>query len=206
MENKKRGLLIILSGPSGSGKDSVLKEILSERNENISLSVSCTTRPPRKGEVDGKDYYFIDKEEFLSSAKQGKMLEYACYCENYYGTPIEKVENQLQQGVSVILEIEVQGARDVMKKAPEAVSIFLLPPSMSELKARLIGRGLDSEEVIEKRLTEAKNEIKLSCKYDYVVVNEDLKKCAQDIIKIIYSQFFKYDNMKNKIDEVLSNE
>lgn len=205
MENKKRGLLIILSGPSGSGKDSVLKEILSER-KNISLSISCTTRPPREGEVDGKDYYFIDKEEFLSSAKQGKMLEYACYCENYYGTPVEKVENQLQQGTNVILEIEVQGARDVMKKCPEAVSIFLLPPSMAELKNRLHARGLDTEEVIEKRLAEAKNEIKLSCKYDYVVVNEDLKKCAQDIIKIIDSQFFKYDNMKNKIDEVLSNE
>lgn len=205
MESKKRGLLIILSGPSGSGKDSVLKEILSER-ENIILSVSCTTRPPRTGEVDGQDYYFVDKEEFLASAKQGKMLEYACYCDNYYGTPAEKVEQQLQQGNSVILEIEVQGARDVMKKCPEAVSIFLLPPSLAELKNRLHGRGLDSQEIIEKRLMEAKNEIKLSCKYDYVVVNENLKKCAQDIIKIIDTQFFKYDNMKNKIDEVLSNE
>lgn len=205
MENKKRGLLIILSGPSGSGKDSVLKEILSERN-NIYLSISCTTRAPRDGEIDGKDYYFMDKEEFLSSAKQGKMLEYACYCDNYYGTPAEKVENQLQQGTSIILEIEVQGARDVMKKCPEAVSIFLLPPSLCELKNRLYSRGSDSEEIIEKRLIEARNEIKLSCKYDYVVVNEDLKKCAQDIIKIIDAQFFKYDNMKNKIDEVLSNE
>lgn len=205
METKKRGLLIILSGPSGSGKDSVLKEILTER-KNIVLSVSCTTRTPRIGEIDGKDYYFVDKEEFLSSAKQGKMLEYACYCDNYYGTPAEKVEQQLQLGNSVILEIEVQGARDVMKKCPEAVSIFLLPPSLGELKNRLHGRGSDSCEIIEKRLIEAKNEIKLSCKYDYVVVNENLKKCAQDIIKIIDTQFFKYDKMKNKIDEVLSNE
>ncbi|MGN1044085.1 MAG: guanylate kinase [Acutalibacteraceae bacterium] len=205
METKKRGLLIILSGPSGSGKDSVLKEVLTERKDII-LSVSCTTRAPRIGEIDGKDYYFVDKEEFLSSAKQGKMLEYACYCDNYYGTPAEKVEQQLQLGNSVILEIEVQGARDVMKKCPEAVSIFLLPPSLGELKNRLHGRGSDSCEIIEKRLIEAKNEIKLSCKYDYVVVNENLKKCAQDIIKIIDTQFFKYDKMKNKIDEVLSNE
>lgn len=205
METKKRGLLIILSGPSGSGKDSVLKEILTERKDMV-LSVSCTTRAPRIGEIDGKDYYFVDKEEFLSSVKQGKMLEYACYCDNYYGTPAEKVEQQLQLGNSVILEIEVQGARDVMKKCPEAVSIFLLPPSLGELKNRLHGRGSDSCEIIEKRLIEAKNEIKLSCKYDYVVVNENLKKCAQDIIKIIDTQFFKYDKMKNKIDEVLSNE
>ena len=184
MENKKRGLLIILSGPSGSGKDSVLKEILSER-ENISLSISCTTRVPRKGEVDGKDYYFVDKEEFLSSAKQGKMLEYACYCENYYGTPVEKVENQLQQGNSVILEIEVQGALQVMHKVPEALTIFLVPPSMEELERRIRGRRTEDESVMRERLSKAEREIKTKDSYKHVVVNNTVEQAAKEIAQII---------------------
>ena len=150
MSREKTGMLIVLSGPSGVGKDSVLKLILKERKD-LRLSISYTTRLPRSGEVDGVDYHFVSKQEFEKLIDNGEMLEYATYCGNYYGTRSFEIDKELESGNSVILEIEVQGARQVIKKRKDAVSIFIVPSSVEELKNRLIGRGLDSEEIIKLR-------------------------------------------------------
>ena len=133
MNKLKKGCLIVFSGPSGAGKDTILNKIMGEK-ENLKLSVSHTTRPPREGEINGKSYYFVSRQEFIKMAENGEMLEYATYCGNYYGTSAVKVQDELEKGNDVILEIEVQGAEQVMKKVPEALSIFILPPSLSELK------------------------------------------------------------------------
>lgn len=202
MSREKTGMLIVLSGPSGVGKDSVLKLILKERKD-LRLSISYTTRLPRSGEVDGVDYHFVSKQEFEKLIDNGEMLEYATYCGNYYGTRSFEIDKELESGNSVILEIEVQGARQVIKKRKDAVSIFIVPSSVEELKNRLIGRGLDSEEIIKNRVLVAEKEILSATDYNYIVVNDKLSVCAEDISKIIDSEYMKSSRSGYIIDEVL---
>ena len=181
----KRGLLIIFSGPSGVGKGTV-KEVLMQKEElNLHYSVSCTTRAPRNGEIDGVHYYFISQSDFDQMVKEDAFLEYAQFVGNSYGTPKAKVEEMLNEGKNVLLEIEMQGALQVIEKCPEALSIFLLPPSMEELERRIRGRGTESDEVIAKRLEKAKKEISMQDHYQYHVVNDDVQKAASEIAEII---------------------
>ncbi len=179
-----KGNLIIVSGPSGVGKGTVLSKIY-ERDKKVRLSVSATTRSPREGEVDGVHYHFISKEQFEDNIKNGKMLEYASYVENYYGTLQDTVEAMREAGIDVILEIETQGALQVMDKVKDALSVFILPPSEEELENRLRGRGTESEEKILGRLNTAKGELKLSNKYKYNIVNDDAQRAADELYKII---------------------
>ena len=198
-----KGMLIVVSGPSGCGKGTVLAEIL--KSDRIFYSVSATTRSPRPGETDGVNYYFLTKEKFEKLIEEDGMLEYASYCGNYYGTPKKPVEDMLEQGKHVILEIEVQGAMKVMEKCPEAVFVFILPPSLKELERRLNKRGTEAEDVIKKRLSEAVGEIKQAYKYNYAVINGELEKAVDDLKAIIRAEELKSTNFKNNIDEVLVN-
>ncbi len=204
MKNKD-GLLVVFSGPSGVGKDSLLQRLL-EVNPQISLSISATTRAPRGAEQHGKDYYFLTKEKFQEIIKQDGMLEHAVYCDNYYGTPRQPVEEGIRQGRDVILEIEVQGGAQVRQKNPASVSIFVLPPSMRVLSQRLHKRGTDSEEVIQKRLAKAREEIQKAEQYDYVVINDDLEECVQEICEILSAEKKKASRSGKLIEEVLNNE
>ena len=198
-----KGMLIVVSGPSGCGKGTVLAEIL--KSDRIFYSVSATTRSPRPGETDGVNYYFLTKEKFEQLIEENGMLEYASYCGNYYGTPKKPVEDMLEQGKHVILEIEVQGAMKVMEKCPEAVFVFILPPSLKELERRLNKRGTEAEDVIKKRLSEAAGEIKQAYKYNYAVINGELSEAVDDLKAIIRAEELKSVNSKNNIDEVLEN-
>ncbi len=182
--SKSRGVLVVFSGPSGSGKGTVLKEAL-KKSDDLKLSVSVTTRAPRDGEIDGVDYIFYSQEKFRDLVEKDGFLEWACFCENYYGTPKAEIEAQLSQGKNVVLEIEVQGAMKIKETCPEALLIFNLPPSMEELKNRLVGRNTDSAEVIKKRLDTAVWEISQAEKYDYVIVNDEIEKAANNLISII---------------------
>ncbi len=198
-----KGTLFIVSGPSGCGKGTVLAEIL--KQDNVYYSVSATTRAPRPGEINGVNYHFLSKDEFERLIENGGMLEYANYCGNYYGTPKKPVEDMLTEGKNVILEIEVQGALKVMEKCPEAVSVFILPPSLKELRRRLHKRGTETEEVIEKRIGEAAGEIRKAVNYDYVMINGELEIAVSDLLSIINSQKLKKENSEYLIDEVLEN-
>lgn len=196
------GLLIVFSGPSGAGKDTVLRQLL-ELHPELMLSVSATTRTPREGEVDGKDYFFLSKEEFVRLIEQGGVLEYAEYCGNYYGTPKAKVEEWLAEGKNVILEIEVQGGKQIRKKCPDSVSIFILPPSIKVLGNRLRRRQTEEEQVVRDRLAVAREEIKIAEDYDYVVINDALEQCVEEVSRIIDSEKLRSFRMKTKIEEVL---
>lgn len=198
---KNKGLLVVLSGPSGSGKDSVLQQLLNFDN-NIVKSVSATTRPLRKGEINGKDYFFISKKEFCDAISEKKLLEYTNYCGNYYGTLKNIVENYQNKGKDVILKIEIDGAKQIKEKFPDSLRIFILPPSIEDLKKRLITRGTETAESLEKRLIRAKKEIQFSLEYDYIVINDDIYKCAKNIHSIINAEKFKIFRMKNIINEV----
>ena len=184
----KKGKLLIISGFSGVGKGTVVKELLSKYNDCV-VSVSATTRNPREGEVDGVHYFFVKKDKFEELIRQDKLLEYARYVDNYYGTPVDFVNEKLSQGINVILEIEMQGALEVKKKVPEANLIFILPPTALTLKERLVGRGSETPEVIEKRLNRAGEETVFIDKYEYHVINDDLSKCVQDIRDIIDDKY-----------------
>ena len=177
---KRRGLLVVVSSPSGGGKGTILKELF-RRNENLKMSVSATTRAPRPGEEHGVHYYFITKDEFKTNIENHAMLEYAEYCDNFYGTPKAPVEKWLEEGHDVVLEIEVQGGRQIKKVAPDCVSLFILPPSLKVLEKRLRGRGTETEEVIEKRLAAAADEIRCVKDYDYAVINDTVEQAVLDI-------------------------
>lgn len=185
--SKKHGVLAVFSGPSGSGKGTVLARAM-EKDKNIVISVSVTTRNPREGEVDGVNYYFRTKDEFLKMISENGLIEWAQFCENYYGTPREMVEKCLEEGKNVILEIEVQGAMKVRESYPEAVLIFNLPPSTKVLRERLVGRNTESQEVVEKRLKTAEWEISQAEKYDYVIVNDDLDAAADEFLAVLKAE------------------
>lgn len=179
--NKK---LFVISGCSGVGKGTVLKEFMKRNSDNFVLSVSCTTRKPRPGEVDGVNYFFLTKEEFEDCINKDKFLEYAQFAGNYYGTKQKYIHQRFEEGMNIILEIETQGALQVKKKMPEAVLIFIAPPSFEELEHRLRGRNTEDEETIKKRLDFVKIELECSKQYDYVVVNDDLERAISEIESI----------------------
>ncbi len=191
----ERGLLIVFSGPSGVGKGTVRQEIFSTSDHKFEYSVSMTTRPQRPGEVDGVDYFFRTREEFEELIKNGQMLEYAEYVGNYYGTPLTYVNETLDKGIDVFLEIEVQGALQVKSKVPDGVFIFLTPPDLKELKDRLVGRGTDSAEVIAKRIERAKEEIALMREYDYAVVNDEVPLAAERVKRIIETEHYRVERV-----------
>ncbi|SOC35415.1 guanylate kinase [Ureibacillus acetophenoni] len=185
---KERGLLIVLSGPSGVGKGTVRKELFSQPDTNYEYSVSMTTRQPRVGEVDGVDYFFKSREEFEALIESGGLLEHAEFVGNYYGTPLEYVNETLDAGRDVFLEIEVQGAAQIREKAPDALFIFLAPPSFSELQNRLVNRGTESEEIIQQRIATAREELEMMSLYDYVVENDEIQKACEKINAIIMAE------------------
>ncbi|OFI46224.1 guanylate kinase [Floricoccus penangensis] len=195
---QERGLLIVFSGPSGVGKGTVRKEIFEGHGHDFDYSVSMTTRPQRPGEVDGVDYFFRTREEFEEMIKNGQMLEYAEYVGNYYGTPLTYVNETLDSGKDVFLEIEVQGALQVKEKVPDGVFIFLTPPDLDELRDRIVGRGTDSIDVIDQRMEKAREEIKLMSEYDYAVVNDEVSKAAQRVKKIVEAEHFRVDRVIGK--------
>lgn len=199
----ERGLLIVFSGPSGVGKGTVRQEIFSTPDHKFEYSVSMTTRQKRPGEVDGVDYFFRTREEFEELIKNGQMLEYAEYVENYYGTPLTYVNETLDKGIDVFLEIEVQGALQVKKKVPDGVFIFLTPPDLDELKDRLVGRGTDSEEVIRQRIERAKEEIALMREYDYAVVNDEVLLAAERVKRIIEAEHFRVDRVVRRYNDMI---
>lgn len=198
-----RGLLFIFTGPSGVGKGTVMRELIKRRGGSLWLSVSCTTRAPRSRERGGVDYVFVTREEFLSRAKAGEFLEYAEYGGNLYGTLLGPVEKKLEQGRHVVLEIEVLGAKKVMEKRPDAVSLFMMPPSFSELEGRLSRRGTETDEVRRVRLEKAIEEMRQAGSFAYVVQNRDVSRAADDISAIIRAEELKYIN-RNKLSEVIA--
>ena len=200
----KKGLLIIVSGPSGAGKGTVMGKLL--ETGKYALSISATTRKPREGEVDGKSYFFKTKEEFEKLIQSERLLEYACFCDKYYGTPLDYVQEQMDNGKNVILEIEVQGAMKVKKMLPDTVMIFMLPPSFDELRNRLINRGTETIEVIEKRMARAKEEVDLIENYDYVVVNKEVDDTALTIDKIVESEQNRVKHNLNIVKKILKGE
>lgn len=181
-----KGKLIVYTGASGVGKGTIMKEIL-QKDPTVRLSVSATTRAPRPEDIEGVTYFFVTKEEFENMISQNAFLEYAEYCNNYYGTPKKPVEKMLEEGINVMLEIEVQGGLQIMEKCPDCTSVFIMPPSEEELERRLRGRGTEDEETIIQRLNTAKTEMTFADKYNYVVVNDDVSKAADEILKIIHS-------------------
>lgn len=200
----ERGLLIVFSGPSGVGKGTVRQEIFSTPDHKFEYSVSMTTRAQRPGEVDGKDYFFRSREEFEELIRNGQMLEYAEYVGNYYGTPLTYVNETLDKGIDVFLEIEVQGALQVKKKVPDAVFIFLTPPDLNELQERLVGRGTDSEEVIAQRIERAHEEIALMSEYDYAIVNDEVPLAAERVKRVIEAEHFRVDRVIGRYRNMIS--
>ena len=194
-----RGLLIVLSGPSGVGKGTVRAAVFANNQFQYVYSVSATTRAQRPGEVDGKDYYFVSREEFETMIRNEDLLEYAEYVGNYYGTPIQKIEENLAAGRDVFLEIEVQGAMRVKERMPEGIFIFLAPPNLEELESRITGRGTDAAHVIQERMATAKEEIELMQHYDYVVVNDQVQHAVDKINAIIQSEHLKVERVVDQI-------
>lgn len=184
----KKGILIVVSGFSGSGKGTLMKALLAKYPDNYALSISATTRTPREGEMDGREYFFKTKEEFEKMIAKEELIEYAKYVENYYGTPKNYVEQKLEEGKDVILEIEIQGALKVKKAFPDTLLLFVTPPSATELKSRLVGRGTETMDVIESRMNRACEEAEGMDSYDYLVVNDDLDACVEEMHSIIRSE------------------
>ncbi len=182
--SKNKAKLIIFTGPSGVGKGTILSDFFKKVDNNIVYSISNTTRQPRDGEINGMHYFFISKEEFEKLIKENSFLEYACYSGNYYGTSKKFVEEKLQEGKSVLLEIELQGALQVMQKCPDAITIFIKPPSFEELENRLRGRHSENEETIQKRLKAAKEELNNANKFHYVIENKIVGEAVDELIKI----------------------
>ena len=200
MGNKK-GILIVVSGFSGAGKGTLMKKLL-EEYDNYALSISATTRQPRQGEVDGREYFFKTTEAFEEMIAQDALIEYAKYVNNYYGTPKEYVMEQLEAGKDVVLEIEIQGALKVKEKYPDTLLLFVTPPNAEELKKRLIGRGTETMEVIESRMKRAVEEAQVMGRYDYLVVNDDLDVCLREMHEIIQSEHAKVTRNEEFIAQI----
>ena len=182
-----QGILVVVSGFSGAGKGTLMKELL-KRYDNYALSISATTRAPREGETDGKEYFFVTKEQFEKMRDERKLIEYAQYVNNYYGTPKEYAEQKMAEGKDVILEIEIQGALKVKKRFPDALLLFVTPPSAEELRRRLVGRGTETLEVINARLARAAEEASGMEAYDYLLINDDLDRCVEEMHQLIQLQ------------------
>ena len=185
-----QGILAVISGFSGAGKGTVMKALL-EQYDSYALSVSATTREPRPGEANGREYFFVSEQEFTSMIEKGDLIEYARYVNHYYGTPKAYVESMLAEGKDVLLEIEIQGALKVKQQFPEALLVFIVPPSAVELKNRLLSRGTESEDVIEKRLSRAAEEAEGMSSYDYILVNDTVEDCTARLHGLIQSQHYK---------------
>jgi len=200
---KEKGLLIVLSGPSGVGKGTVRQAVFSRPDAKFEYSISMTTRKPRDGEKDGVDYFFKSREEFEQLIQEGKLLEYAEYVGNYYGTPVDYVKETLNSGKDVFLEIEVQGARQVRDKIPEGLFIFLMPPSLDELESRIVGRGTESVELIHNRMEAARREIELMSLYDYIVENDNVDLAVDRINAIVQSEHCRSERVASKYIKML---
>lgn len=201
MKNQDKGILIVVSGFSGAGKGTLMKKLL-ENYDNYALSVSATTRAPRQGETHGKEYFFKTVEEFEKMIAQDELIEYAKYVDNYYGTPESYVTDQLEAGRDVILEIEIQGALKVKEKYPDTLLLFVTPPSAEELKARLVGRGTESMEVIEARMRRAIEEAQYMDSYDYLIVNDDLDICVEEMHQVIQAEHKKVNHCQKMIADI----
>ena len=200
MKNKK-GQLLVVSGPSGVGKGTILAAVM-EKNKNISFSVSATTRNPRPGEVDGEHYYFVKKEQFFEMVDSKEMLEYAEYSGNYYGTPKKAVEKKLAEGFDVALDIDIQGAFQIMEIFPDALFVFIVPPTIEELSRRLAKRGTEDAESVAKRLNAAKNELKQANKFDYIVVNNALDEAIANVEAIIAAGRCRSERMSDLLESL----
>lgn len=200
-ECNRKGALFVVSGFSGAGKGTVMKKLL-EKYDSYALSISMTTRAPRPGEENGREYFFVDVETFEEKIKENKVIEYAKYCDNYYGTPREYVEEQLGKGKDVILEIEIQGALKVKEMFPDTVLLFVVPPSAAELKRRLVSRGTETEEVVKKRMHRAVEEARYMEKYDYIVLNDDLDRCVEELHGIVQTVHQESSRNAEKIKEM----
>ncbi|MCA1059222.1 guanylate kinase [Rossellomorea aquimaris] len=203
---KEKGLLIVLSGPSGVGKGTVRKAIFSQEDTKFEYSISMTTRKPREGEVDGVDYFFKSREDFEELIKEGKLLEYAEFVGNYYGTPVDYVRETLDAGKDVFLEIEVQGAQQVRDKFPEGLFIFLAPPSLSELQNRLVTRGTETDDLIQGRMNTARKEIEMMNLYDYIVENDQIANAVDKIKSIVQAEHCKRERVQQRYLNMLEAE
>ncbi len=199
----KKGILLVVSAPSAGGKGTILKELF-RQDGNLRMSVSATTRQPRPGEENGKDYYFMSREEFQELVAGGRMLEHAEYVGNCYGTPREPVEEWLAQGLDVVLEIDVQGGAQIKRLAPDCVSVFITPPSMEVLEKRLRDRGTEDDETVRKRLAAAREELPHAEDYDYIVVNDRLEDAVEDMLAILRSEKRKYVRNPGFVQQVLN--
>ncbi|MBW3113927.1 guanylate kinase [Bacillus sp. MCCB 382] len=203
---KEKGLLIVLSGPSGVGKGTVRKAIFSQEDTKFEYSISMTTRKPREGEVDGVDYFFKSREDFEALITEGKLLEYAEFVGNYYGTPVDYVRETLDAGKDVFLEIEVQGAQQVRDKFPEGLFIFLAPPSLSELQNRLVTRGTETDDLIQGRMNTARKEIEMMNLYDYIVENDQIEHAVDKIKSIVQAEHCKRERVQQRYLNMLEAE
>ncbi len=199
-----KGGVFVVAGPSGSGKDTLFKELF-KRKPEIKFSISSITRPMRVGEVEGEKYNFITREKFLNMLENDELLEYNEYIGNYYGTPKAPVIAAIEKGEDILIEVDVNGAKEICEKLPEAVTVFIMPPSYKELKRRLSGRGTETQELIDKRMKEALNEIARATEFDYIVVNDDINTAVDDIIEVISGSRLMLKRQKKLIDGVLSN-
>lgn len=199
-----KGGVFIISGPSGSGKDTLLIELF-KKHKDIKFSISSITRPMREGEVEGEKYNFISRDKFEQMIKDDLLLEYNVYAGNYYGTPKLPVIDAIENGYDMMIEVDVNGAKQIREKLPEAVSIFIMPPSFNELNRRLSGRGTETQEVIDKRMKIALSEIERAKEYDYIVVNDDISTAVEDIISVITNSRLILKRQKHIINEVLEN-
>lgn len=195
IRTKKQGLLIVISAPSGAGKGTIINKML-EKNNNLWLSISATSRPMRSNDKEGQTYYFYTKEEFQEKIKEDYFLEYALYADNYYGTPKKYIQEHLDKGQDVILEIEIQGAMKVKKLIPEALFVFIMPPSLKELKKRLVGRGTDTKEKILERFKIAYQEMNEVTKYNYVVINDEIEEATEKVLAIIKAEKCRVDRIE----------
>lgn len=199
----EKGLLIVLSGPSGVGKGTVRRAIFEDPDTDFEYSISMTTRNKREGEVDGVDYFFKSREEFEALIEQDAFIEYAEYVGNYYGTPVQYVKDTMERGKDVFLEIEVEGAKQVRKKFPEALFIFLAPPTLEHLEKRLIGRGTESQEVINHRISEARKEVEMMNLYDYVVINDEVMDAKEKVQMIVEAEHLKRERVEARFRKMI---